>query len=557
MMILLFLLLQVFPWTISAESSEVLSVNEIQVPELLVRGLPNTIQFNITNNSQASQNCTIRLTLTLLHEWNVTVQPGVNLFNLTLIPPEDTEVGPRELEAEVWCGGQLIHDENRSVRVVGRLLPTVRFSPGSTLIQGQTLSISVEVRDELGNRVGNATISAEVCGRVYNFTESQPGFQSSGPLDTSLFPTGNLTVKLTIEQENYSRYLGLYPLRVMRTLLLDDHNQFPSTLRQGEPTTIRIDLIDGYSGEVVPGGYISLTIGGTTFPFTESGSGSYTATVNITLPLGSYIAEVRGSREGYVDAVRSYEVEVYGSLEMRLMDPEAGGRVILLQGTPLIVIVNITTTLGEGLEDASLSAWIGDERFPGDHLSGSLYTVAIDTSPFMGTWKVTISATHSRCVNTATGSITLTVIPTVLETANSTIRSIKSQGYNVSLAERTLETAYACALDGDAASALQYSTAAVTLAQGSMRATDAIAQARRAVEEARREGRTIGLKKAQTLLSSAEEYYTLGQYSMAENYALRARKAAEVALSPHLIVISVLAFLTVAAGLFFLRWRRR
>lgn len=558
LLILLFLLQQAALKIPHVEASESLSVNEVQVPETLLRGLPNTLQFNITNGSPSTQNCTIDLSYVgFAYNQTYLLQPGINLFNLSLTPPPDAAVGPRSLDIQIWGVEELIHNESLPVRIIGRLLPVVQFSPGSTLLQGQTLSISVEVRDELGNRVGNATVLAEVGGRSYNFTETQTGFQSSEPLDTNLLPMGNLTIKVTVEHENYSRYLGLYEFRITRALILDDHNQFPLTLRQSELTTIRVDLIDGYSGDTVPGGVVSLSIGETTFRFEEAEAGSYITALNTTLSTGSYLCEVHGSREGFLDAVRTYEVLVQGSLDMRLLDPEAGGKIILLQGLPLVITVNITTTLDEALEDASLSARVRDESFLGKHLSGALYTVTVDTSSLMGTWRITLSATHRHCWDTATGSLTLTVIPLALETANSTIHSIKSGGYNVSLAERTLETAYRCALDGDSASALQYSNAAVSLAQGSMRATDAIALAHIALEEAREEGRTIGLNKAYGLLSSAEESYNLGQYSAAETYAVRARRAALAAISPFSIAVFVFTAIGIALGLFLLRRGRK
>ncbi|MFB0543734.1 MAG: hypothetical protein ACETVR_03025 [Candidatus Bathyarchaeia archaeon] len=559
LLLLLLPLQQTSQKTLHADAPEELSVNGVQVPESLLRGLPNTLQFNISNSSPSAQNCTIGLSYEgFAYNQTRLLQPGINAFNISLTPPSDAEVGTRSLGIRIWGLGEPVYNESMLIKIIGRFLPVVQFSPGSTLLQGQTVSISVEVRDELGVRVGNATVFAEVGSRGYNFTETQTGFQSSESIDTNLLPMGNLTVKVTVEHENYSRYEGLYPLRIRRALLLDDHNQFPPTLHQGNPATIRVDLVDGYSGESVSGGYVSLTIGETTFRLKEeeTNPGSYTTALDTTLSPGSYNAEVRGSREGFLDAVRTYEVLVQGSLDMRLVNPEAGGKVILLQGSPLVITVNITTKLGEALVDASLSARVGDEPFLGSPLSGALYTVTVDTSSLMGTWRVTLSATHRLCWDTATGSLTLTVIPLALETANSTIRSIKSRGYNVSLAEKSLETAYRCALDGNAAQALQHSTVAVSLAQGSMRATDAIKLARGAIGKAREEGRTIGLDKAYSLLSSAEESYNLGQYSAAETYAVRARRAAETAISPFSIAVPILASVGIALGLFLLRRRK-
>jgi hypothetical protein len=557
LILLLLLLQQAVSKPLPAEA-ETLSVKMVQVPEALIRGASNTLQFNITNESSSAQNCTISLSYTgFVCNQTLLLRPGVNLFNLSFEPPADAEVGPRNLCVQLWSGGQLIHNESFPTRIVGRLLPVVQFSPGTTLLQGQALSIQVVVRDELGNSVGNATVLAEVEGRICNFTERQPGLQISESLDTNLLPMGNLTVRLRAEHENYSSYTGLYSLRIMRALLLDDHNQFPLTLRQGEPTMMKIDLVDGYSGEVVSGGDVSLSMGMVNLDFEEVEAGSYAAVLNTTLPIGSYTAQVQGSKEGFVDAMRTYGVSIQGILNISFVNPEAGGRVVLLQSSPLAITVNITTSLGEALGDASLTAWIGSESLPGRHLSGALYTVLVDTSALMGTWRITLSVTHRYCSGTATSSLTLTVIPLAFETANSTIRSIRSQGYNVSQAERSLETAYRCALDGDTSSALQHLATAVSLAQGSMRATDAIEQAHKAIEEARGEGRALGLDKALESLLLAEKYYDQGQYSAAETYAEKARRAAEASLSPIFITAFSLAAIGAVLGLLLLIRKKR
>jgi len=562
-LILLVVLPHAIPLVRAAGGSESITVNAIDLPTAAVRGLSNPARFNVTNGGSTGQLCVVRFSGEGFNASNHTVslQVGANVFNLSFTPLPDLTVGFHDLTMQVEAtSGSLVYHETRTVRVVGRLEPAVHFSPGETVSQGQPVTIAAEVEDELGESVGNATVWVEIGSNTYNFTERQPGFQTTDPIDTNGLAMGNLTVTVRATHENYTPHAGNYPLLITRDLHLDDHGQFPATLYQGTPTTIKLDLVDGYSNEPVQMATVTLEVGGGTFTFTEVDAGGYLAVVNVTSILGPYTAYARGSKGYFRDAERSYSVTVRGVLRVDVTEPETEGRIVLSQGSRLMVAANVTVSVGVPVGDASVEARVAGNRFIGSRKEGGIYTVSIDTSGLRGSHQITVLAGQMYCDNVAARSISVTIIPSELLAANTTVLSIKSAGYNVTLAEEALRTAYEHALRGEVDAALRYSSAAVSLAQGSRDATIYIDLAREAIAKARLEGRTVGLDQAQTLLSTAEGLYRTGDYSTAIAYARRARQSADEAVSPATWItrtVLPLAILTSAVTAFAGYRRRR
>lgn len=100
-----------------------------------------------------------------------------------------------------------------------------------------------------------------------------------------------------------------------------------------------------------------------------------------------------------------------------------------------------------------------------------------------------------------------------------------------------------------------------TIAEFRLKALNAISKARKAIEDAKAEGRTEGLREAENLLDEAERLFNGGDYRGAED---RANKAYELALNAkkplfglldYLPYIAILAVLAVAVFLF-LKFRR-
>jgi hypothetical protein len=86
-----------------------------------------------------------------------------------------------------------------------------------------------------------------------------------------------------------------------------------------------------------------------------------------------------------------------------------------------------------------------------------------------------------------------------------------------------------------------------------------IYDAHKAIEWAKREGRTSGLTQAENLYRSAVEAFEAGRYKMAWSYAKQAEKAAENAFAPNytpLFVVAATILVASGAGVYWIRNRK-
>lgn len=151
-----------------------------------------------------------------------------------------------------------------------------------------------------------------------------------------------------------------------------------------------------------------------------------------------------------------------------------------------------------------------------------------------------------------------------IEKAKSTIESVEARGVVAKEAEALLKEAQAAFKVGDYSEAERLSerakASALEAEKAASAAFKAIQDTSSKIEAARREGRTIGLEGAESLLKQAEEAYGIGDYGKAEALARQAEAAAAMArvpLSPLLpISIGVASAITIGAILYTLRRRR-
>ncbi len=150
-----------------------------------------------------------------------------------------------------------------------------------------------------------------------------------------------------------------------------------------------------------------------------------------------------------------------------------------------------------------------------------------------------------------------------IEEAKSTIEAVEAKGVVAKEAEALLREAQAAFKVGDYSGAERLSerakASALEAEKAASAAFKAIQDASSKIEAARREGRTIGLEGAESLLKQAEEAYRIGDYGKAEASARQAEAAAAMAralLGPFLLSIGVASAIIIGAILYILRRRR-
>ncbi|MEM2893260.1 MAG: MarR family transcriptional regulator [Candidatus Bathyarchaeia archaeon] len=151
-----------------------------------------------------------------------------------------------------------------------------------------------------------------------------------------------------------------------------------------------------------------------------------------------------------------------------------------------------------------------------------------------------------------------------IDEAEATIKAVEARGVVAKEAEALLKEAQAAFKAGDYSGAERLSekakASALEAEKAASAALKAIEDASSKIEAARREGRTIGLEGAESLLKQAEEAYRIGDYGKSEALAGQAEAAAAMArtpLSPLLpLSIGAASAIIIGAILYILRRRR-
>jgi len=87
------------------------------------------------------------------------------------------------------------------------------FTPGTTVTQGDTITVQLTVRDAAGNQITDATIDATIGSTTITFTHTGSGVYE-GTIDTSSLTPATYTLSVDISKANFHTYSHGYTITV-------------------------------------------------------------------------------------------------------------------------------------------------------------------------------------------------------------------------------------------------------------------------------------------------------------------------------------------------------
>jgi len=206
---------------------------------------------------------------------------------------------------ESWAGGYKAIETNM-------WLPALQVAAelsSDTPTQGETVTLSVTVKDEAGNSVEGAEVSANVNGMIISLSDLGGG-NYEGILEPSDLAVGAHSVVIAVEKAGYqsiqtSRTLIVRPSQLQVSIQLST-----DTVTRGEVMTVSAKISD-ISGNKISGAIVTVYIGDKAIDLLDIGNGNYQLSLDTSdIKEGTYIVTVTAHKEGYLSADTSANLNV-------------------------------------------------------------------------------------------------------------------------------------------------------------------------------------------------------------------------------------------------------
>lgn len=276
-----------------------------------------------------------------------------------------------------------------------------------TVTQGDIVTVSVTVKDDLRNPIEGATVTAAIgeLEVLILFSDLGSGNYET-EIDTSIVGKGVHEIAVTAEKEGYESSQTSIPLtietiRLQMTLQVSDE-----TVKRGDTISVSADLRD-LAGRSVEGATVTVYIDDKAVDLEDRGDGAYQVDIDTSdVEEGTYSIIVSAHKEA-CESVDVSEVLVVETRALRVtiqlsIDTATQGDIITVSAT-------VTDLTEKPIEGATVFATLGHKTITLSDQGNGNYQGSIDTFDVdEGTYLITVTAEKESC-ESAQNNETLTI----------------------------------------------------------------------------------------------------------------------------------------------------
>ncbi len=265
-----------------------------------------------------------------------------------------------------------------------------------TVTQGDIVTVSATVNDDLENPIEGATVTATIGDfEVLILFSDQGNGDYLAEIDTSIVGRGSHEIVVTAEKEGYgpsqtSVTLTVETLRMQMTIQLSKE-----TVRRGDRLGVSANIKD-LAGNYVQGATVTVYLDDKAVDLVDQGDGEYQVDIDTSdVQQGTYTIIVSAHKDGY----ESTDVSETLKVETRILqvtiqlstDTATQGDIITVSAT----VKDLTETPIEG---ATVSATLEHKTVTLSDQGNGNYQTTVDTSDLSeGTHAVTVTAEKEWC----------------------------------------------------------------------------------------------------------------------------------------------------------------
>ena len=265
-----------------------------------------------------------------------------------------------------------------------------------TVTQGDTVTISAVVKDEMEASIEGATVTVTIGDlEVLILFSDQGNGDYQAEIDTSIVGKGAHEIVVTAAKEGYesgqtSLTLTVETLRMQMVMQLSDE-----TVRRGDSISVSA-AIEDLAGSPVEGATVTVYIDDKAVDLTDQGDGEYQVDVDTTdVQEGTYTIIVSAHKEGYeptdVSEILMVETRILQVTIQLSTDTATQGDIITVSAT-------VKDPTGKAIEGATVSATLEHRTVTLSDQGNGNYQGNIDTFDISeGTHLVTVTAEKELC----------------------------------------------------------------------------------------------------------------------------------------------------------------